>query len=453
MHAMDKKYEYFINKFIPSADMREKIFETEHVFSDFEMASIIWNSDTVLSDKHAELFKIATFTEDTLLRDQIKERITYDMDALGAFEKNSDGFVYILDVHEYKDEESIHGYFKKSKLAYDEGLLCGSGFAITKHQFIDEGDERVKGRIHISPLLRPKEEEQIDEVCFVDGIIAGIDYDIKGNVKSYYSYELPKERALKVESKSGKRFENRFVSFPDIYEKNEKIRIKREGNDIDETTGWIRGSSLNVKKNKYNAESEEVIDYSDSSLIIDFWDEDILEWDHYHVVPIYIERVKEELCNCFDENHQVIIGHDMGAAVWIRAVDIWAAEKIMPENVFEIGMEISINKGFYERVLRPFFIKIFDPAMTENKNRYSYAFSDEGCFLAGFEEDCLENNFFTYDQIKKILELVEETIGDIKERVDRGIDGEDIIQMSTFVSFMRRIMDENQEQSLITVMS
>ncbi len=61
---MDKAYEEFLDKYIPSADVRAKLIETDHQFSDWDRAAIIWNSDIPLQDKHAEIQIIADETSD-----------------------------------------------------------------------------------------------------------------------------------------------------------------------------------------------------------------------------------------------------------------------------------------------------------------------------------------------------------------------------------------------------
>ncbi len=164
---------------------------------------------------------------------------------------------------------------------------------------------------------------------------------------------------------------------------------------------------------------------------------------------------KAFLCNSFDEDedHQVIIGHDYGAAVWIQAVEVDVSEKIESENVREIGKEISVGMKFFNRVLKPLFVEAFDPEMVENKNRYTYAFSEEGRYLTRFEENILEYNFFTYEQIEKILDKIEACVKDGAQRIEKRIGGNDATQMVTFAAFVRCIMAENPNLRLITVWS
>ena len=341
---MDKGYGSFLNKYIPSADMRAKIIEVGHQFSDWDRAAIIWNSDFPLYEKHEEIQRIAEGTSDGVLKEQILERIAYDHD--------------------------------------------------------------------------------------------------------------PKEREIKVNTLSNKRFENKFVVFPKIFEENEKIRVVGMDTKSNGFTGWVnRGLWEYEEFIKKATGPKSIEDYSDAALPIDYWAEDRLTWDHSHILPIYLERISEELCNSFDEDNQIIIGHDYGGAVWIQVVKVNASDKILSKDIKEVGKEISVNKPFFDRVLKPLFVEAFDPNMTENKNRYTYAFSEEGRYLTCFEEDILENNFFTYKQIEKILDIIEDCVRDGVKRIGERIEGKDAIQLVTFAAHMRRIMAENPDLKLISVLS
>ena len=161
----------------------------------------------------------------------------------------------------------------------------------------------------------------------------------------------------------------------------------------------------------------------------------------------------KQLVDRFDDDHQVIIGHDYGGAVWIQTVEVSISERITPENIKEVGKEISVEIGFFDRVLKPLFVEAFDTSMIENKNRYTYAFSEEGRYLNCFEENILEHNFFTYEQMEKILNTIENCVRDGAQRIEKKVDSRDAIQMVTFVAHMRRIMAENPGLRLVSVLS
>ena len=450
---MDKEYEAFLNKYIPSADMRAKILEIGHQFSDWDRAAIIWNSDIPLLEKHEEIQRIADGTSDSLLREQILERISYDQDALRILTDLSEGCVYALNSHEFTPEDDIAGYYEDLTLALEEGCKLGFEFSIEKHQIIKKETVRIKGRSISSPLIEPDESKQIEEMDYYSAL-AEVEYDKQGRILSYWSNEIPKEREIKVNTLSNKRFENKFVVFPKVFEENEKIHVVGTNSKNDGFMGWVNRGFWGYEEFIKKATAEDAIeDYSDAALVIDYLDEDMITWTHNHILPIYLERMSEELCNSFDEDHQVIIGHDFGGAVWIQAVEVNVSDKILTKDTKEVGKEISVNKSFFDRVLKSLFVKAFDPSMTENKNRYTYAFSEEGRYLTCFEEDILEYNFFTYEQIEKILDIIEDCVRDGAKRIEKRIGGKDAIQLVTFAAHMRRIMAENPDLKLISVLS
>lgn len=158
-------------------------------------------------------------------------------------------------------------------------------------------------------------------------------------------------------------------------------------------------------------------------------------------------------CYSFDEMGNVFLGHDYGGAVWMQAVKVKDAEKITDREVKEIGKEISVYIHFFDWVLKPIFLEVFDPEMPVNKKRYTYAFSDEGRYINCFEENILEYNFFTYDQIGEIITRIENLAKDITQRAEKKIGNDDAKQMLTLTAFLKEIMDENPETNLISVLS
>ncbi len=91
--------------------------------------------------------------------------------------------------------------------------------------------------------------------------------------------------------------------------------------------------------------------------------------------------------------------------------------------------------------------------MSENRNRYTYAYSEEGRYLKRFEEDILEYNFYSYEQIEKILEEIDKYLRDGVQRIEMAVGGTDAIQMITLAAHLRQIMAENPDLGIISVMS
>ena len=160
-----------------------------------------------------------------------------------------------------------------------------------------------------------------------------------------------------------------------------------------------------------------------------------------------------EYCNSFEEGRYVFIGHDYGGAVRFQAVRVKESDKILCDDVEEIGKEISVYIHFFDDVLRPIFKEVFDPEMSVNKNRYTYAFSDEGRYLNCFEENILEYNFFTYDQMNVIISRIEDMTEDGLQRKERWTEEGEASQLKAMVSYLRMIMEENPDTNLIGMLS
>ncbi len=159
------------------------------------------------------------------------------------------------------------------------------------------------------------------------------------------------------------------------------------------------------------------------------------------------------MCNSFDEEHKVVMGHDYGGAVWFQVVDVTLSDRITNQQVNEIGKEVSVSIGFFDRILKPLLTEVFDMELPANKNRYTYAFSSEGRYVSGFGENILEPNFFTYDQMESVIRQIEDLIKDDSRCVERRFSDTDSIQLMTFSTYVRDIMQEHPETNLISVMS
>lgn len=449
-------HEEFLNQYIPSADMKRVIRETEFGFSDWDKAAIIWNSEALLEEKLNAIGQIADETPDVNLKEQIQERIAYEQRVIMVFREISAGFTYMLTAHEDDDEDSMKGCFADPEMAYEEGCKLGSAFSVTKHQIIEKGVERIKSRIILSPIFAPKEADQIRELDDYADEVARIEYDEEGSILYCFSDELPKEYEIKVNSLSNKRFENRYVIFPQVFWEHEKVCVVGGGYIEGEIVGWIPREPHSYDWYiRRGSAPDSIYDYDDAMVRVDYWDDDDLAWSHLHILPIYLDHVEEDLCNSFDEtgSNQVIIGHDQGAAVWIQVAEVEESERILSDDVKDVGLEISVHAVFFDAVLRPVFLMAFDSEMLLNKNRFTYGLCDEGQYLRKFEERTLEYNFFTFDQMTAIINWIEDLVKDGAKRIENEINGTDAIQLITFTEYVRHIMEEYPEHNIISVMS
>lgn len=375
-----KQCDCFEEKYIPSPEVRALIEETKHVFSAWDKATIVWNSDYNLFDKYEELREIAIESEDDNLKMQIVERIEYDKRAFEQFAKANQGFIYLVDTSEYHPEQNIIGYYRNVDLAIEAGKKSGYSFTVEKHQIIEENMEDV-----------PKED-------FMLGMpVASISFDDKGLLLDYWSTEYQGDQDIKIDELSRERFENAYVVVPNPFHKGDTVCV----------CGSDRVGNVEVSQEEWKKYVEQALlpnaveDWIDVSITVRYGD----KWDYEHINPIYLRRVNDNArCNDFATGEYVIKGHDSGAAYWIRPVKIRAniKDKICDEDVTEFEGEISIEMNFFNRILLELFSGQLDMELMCNRLRYTYAYSDEGRFIDGFEDN-LHHNFFTRDCIMDIV--------------------------------------------------
>ena len=449
-------YNDFLNKYIPSVDTKSAIRETGHVFSDSDKATIIWNGDLTWRERLDDIKDIADHTENEILRTEIWERIAYEQDVLNRFTTNAGGYIYSLRSHEYEPEEKVIGYFSSYQLSYEEGCRLDHPFGITKHRMITETSYRKNETVASAPFYEPETPDIQRDIELSGNGIAEIEYDNSGNIRYCSSREIPEEWEERVNAWGNRRFENKYVVFPEVFREHEKVRMTGMTFKGEEIVGWISREYRSQEELIRHATAEDsMCDYSDVQYRVDIWDDEYLVWDHMHISPIYLKRVREELCNSFDANssEKVIVGHDMGAALWFQVVDVKESDRIMFDDVRGIGLEISVQESFFDEVLRSIFVEAFDAELPINKKRFTYGLRDEGQYLTCFEERILEYNFFTYDQMKGILERIDELVRDGAQRIEREIKGTDAIQLVTLTAYVRHIMEEYPEHSVISVLS
>lgn len=448
----------FLNKYIPSVDTKATIRETGHVFSDADKATIIWNSELSWRERLDDIKEIAEHTDDEALRTEIWERIAYEQDVLNRFSVNSDWFIYALVSHEYEPEEDLIGFFSAYKLVYEEGCRLDQPFGITKHRIITDMSYRKNDIAASAPFYEAESPDLARDLDQSGRGIATIEYDKAGNIMYCSSDEIPKDQEDRVNgwNNHNRRFEDRYVIFPEVFHEHEKVRIIQDAYMDEEITGWIsREYRSHEEYIKMATADDSRCDYSDVQYRVDYWDEESLSWNHMHINPIYIKRVREELCNSFDDDpgRQVVVGHDRGAAVWFQVVDVKESDRIMSDDVTDIGMEISVHESFFDEVLKPIFVDVFDADMPLNKNRFTYGLREGGQYLKRFEERILEHNFFTYDQMNEILNRIDDLVKDGAQRIERVIKGTDAIQLVTISSHIRHLMEEYPEYRIISVLS
>lgn len=210
----------FEDRYIPSSDVRRLVKENHYKFVLRDQATIIWNSDDTLYNKHMELEKLSECTEDKVLATQINERIEYDRRAIEQFCNNRKNYVYVVSLSDDEADYEI-GHFGDINLAWKTGRNKKVCFRIKKYQIQYEDTKLIKARVITSPCIEPEAMKQIEE-CDLEGCpVSELQFDSIGRLLSYWSNELPEEDEIKVNTLNKNRFENSYISIPNPFEKGD----------------------------------------------------------------------------------------------------------------------------------------------------------------------------------------------------------------------------------------
>lgn len=449
----------FIEKYIPSPEVKEALFESKREFSDWEKATIIWNSSLDYSAKLRELKVLSNNTLDEALIKQIDERIRYEQDAMRLFKENNKGFVYVLYSYEMGPEGYLYGYYGSFDLAWNDGIDAGygmEGFCIKKHQILYDDSERLQSKL-IFPV--PDENsnrycERVVEMNLTEWKAGKMVFNEKGDLLSFDSSELSLERASAVNDENNSRFEYAFVNFPNPFEQWENVRIiglpavddEVAGVVVSTQTEWQALSDEARRENSGNV-------YKEARLCVLEWGSESRYRDFKAIMPINITRDVKEYCNSFSERNKVMVGHDYGAAVWIQPVKIDNMDRVTNKCVHEVGMKLSIEFYFFMNILKEGFLKFFNPELEVNAKRYTKAFVDGGRYLTGFEVGVLEPNFFTYEEIRDVIDYYEKLLADFDRWYYSEIELLDARNVIKVMGLLKKMLKLCPDADYISVMS
>ncbi|MBP3197162.1 MAG: hypothetical protein J6N21_09185 [Butyrivibrio sp.] len=282
--AREELENYFVDKYVLSPEVKAKIVQDNIVFSDADKATIIFNCCDDWFEKRQDLKLIADFTEDNRLKEQIAERIDYDMKSIQKFADNRGGLFYSLKIKNMDDDEEDYGYYKELAYAISIGRETSCEFRIEKYQLLIKGKEAIKSYAYMRHEMAG--DIYASEYYHPEFPVAEFSFDSKGRVKDYYSYELPLEDQEKVDEMRRDRFESSYVVVPNPYERGDRVRVIGT-----ELVGTVDVSQKDWKKYVEKAllpDSKE--DWVDASITVRCSEDGL---DHYHVNPIYLEKVSE----------------------------------------------------------------------------------------------------------------------------------------------------------------
>ena len=279
-----------IDDLIPSKYMQDILKKNNFVLTDFNRATIIWNSDEPYNERIKKLKEIADNTEDMILKKQIEERLDYEEDAYNTFAKNPDKkYVFVVE-----DEQGYScGFFFDFNMAYEYGKKYvkkweEKEFAITKYHIVDtKEDLTIKSRSGLNWNMFPEEKGVKTEEEYDGQNMGEINCLPDGTIKSIYSHEMSDEREDLVDAYKTERFEHQFFKIP--FEGGAGITAVR-----DVLSGEVGVLMVGTEEwNNYLKRIDDnhlYVDYSDIQVMVVFLTPKGV-WSHEHYNPFYLEPV------------------------------------------------------------------------------------------------------------------------------------------------------------------
>lgn len=265
-----------------SCAMKNEIEKNGFSFSDFNIASIIYNWRLPYVEKIGLLKQIAAETSDEVLKLQINQRIDVDNLQLDKFKENTPQCVFVL---QYPDH-SIHGIYGEFSMACKHISEMKSDFSICKFQVISEKQPPISMQIPVG--IRDMESEHQTKLEYHDDTsekFGEMKFDKDGRLSSFYTCEIDNEQTREVENLDSKRFENAFVPYPVIFDKGESVIVPSQG-----VSGTVYGSKEDYQHIIDEAKTNGLYDFVDTFIRIDFEN-----GKHTHASPFVIEKVGDSI--------------------------------------------------------------------------------------------------------------------------------------------------------------
>ena len=172
-----------IKKYIPSTDMNNYLDHIHHEFSDFEMATIIFNSHYPKKEILSDLKDLMEQTTDERLKAQIEEHLKYEQKKYETFIIVGDKIMYDLRVWDDDSpyaREYVHDSFYKTMSAAEQvAKSSGEKCDIVRHI--------ETGRVGVLALPRDEQEQKEWEKRFTQNGHIDLDWtSVMINVEFLY---------------------------------------------------------------------------------------------------------------------------------------------------------------------------------------------------------------------------------------------------------------------------
>lgn len=184
---------------IASKDYRKYIEEKGIQISDWEMATLIYNNcETPYYVKMDALEQLARNTKDNDLKNQIKDRVLFDIECMQSFKESASNAYYRLEIFENEKYDEC-GIYLSYEEAYKDGLQGEQVFRITRERFSCK--------------------EKVGEN---EGVFGSIDFSKDGKVIQSVSFW---KTVGDVDDGNKTRFERRSTGLPLLFKRGDIVKV------------------------------------------------------------------------------------------------------------------------------------------------------------------------------------------------------------------------------------
>ncbi len=298
----------FEDRFIWNEEIKDCIRNSGFVFSDWDMAAIIYNSEVVsLFERRAYLAMLQDITADEELKEQINDRLAYDDEAVHILKNDDTGFFYATSVFIdngfetigyyacYRDAEiRLEEYLKNRTMPKSDsdkpdkmaalGKVCKSVGKVEKYQIIGHtGESRpvICPRAILSEQVEPDKSKRVRHTDYEGEPVSSAIYNELGEIMDYWTNETPDDVAAVVEAISPRRFEHHFTAYPTPFKKGDVVRVVGS-----EETGIVSADCQEWEGMRRRSENGVHMDLLDFSVMVDYAD-----GNHDHICPLMLELI------------------------------------------------------------------------------------------------------------------------------------------------------------------
>ncbi len=313
----------FLESYVPSIMERDYLREIGHVFRDAEMAWIIFHSLVPYEKKHADLKEIAETTTDQELKEQILERIEYDLAVMAKF-RVPDGCIYTG--KRYGTNAPDHDFFyATSEYAFEHTKDLLNDYTIIKHQVFGESGERNDAFWNNMFFSLTLENSAGFDYSHIGGL-SGIRYNRLEEPIWCWSYEMPFDQITRMENRDGNRFEYQQFEIPHPFKPGDHVRtigkFGRLSGFVDDNTDQKKDYGQGIRICTVNEKGEKIQDSTTlvNPLILGYFD--------VHNLSHSKEQIHKAIAQTTDQRIQKVL-RDM------KMDELSAFYNVAPQNVKE----------------------------------------------------------------------------------------------------------------------